>query len=57
MEHTREFYIEEFRKAAERHEYFLYRKKAEEMTLEELKDAYMTMQNYLSDMRVYGSLY
>lgn len=57
MEHTREFYIEEFHKAAERHEYFLYRKKAEEMTLEELKDAYMTMQNYLSDMRVYGSLY
>lgn len=35
----------------------LYHRNAEEMTLEELKDAYMTMQNYLSDMRVYGSLY
>ena len=49
----REYYIEEFRKARESGKYYLYGENPEEMTLEELQDAYITMQNYLSDARTH----
>ena len=45
----REFYIEKFKEAEERKTYFLYGLDPKTMTLEELKDKYMTMVNYLSD--------
>ncbi len=53
MSNDREYYIEEFRKAAENHTYYLYHQNPEEMSLEELQDAYMRMQNYLSDARTH----
>lgn len=53
MNNDREYYIEEFHKAAESNTYFLYGMNPEEMTLEELEDAYWTMQNYLSDARTH----
>lgn len=53
MNNDREYYIEEFRKAAENHTYYLYHQNLEEMSLEELQDAYMNMQNYLSDARTH----
>ena len=53
MTHDRDYFIEEFRKAREKGKYYLYGENPEEMTLEELKDAYMNMQNYLSDARTY----
>lgn len=53
MEEIREYYIEKFKAAAEKREYFLYGANAEEMTLEELKDEYANMQNYFSDARTH----
>ena len=53
MNEDREYYIEEFHKARESGKYYLYGKDPEKMTLEELKDAYMNMQNYLSDARTH----
>ncbi len=53
MNEDREYYIEEFRKARESRKYYLYGENPEKMTLEELKDAYMNMQNYLSDARTH----
>ena len=53
MSNDREYYIEEFRKAAENHIYYLYHQNPEEMTIEELQDVYMRMQNYLSDARTH----
>ena len=53
MSEDREYYIEEFRKARESKTYFLYGENPEEMTLEELKNAYIDMQNYLSDARTH----
>lgn len=53
MEESKEYYIEKFKAAEENHEYFLYRKNVEEMTIEELKDEYANMQNYLSDARTH----
>ncbi len=53
MTHDRDYFIEEFRKAREKGKYYLYGENPEEMTLEELKDAYMNMQNYLSDARTH----
>lgn len=53
MSNNREYYIEEFRRHAEIGDYFLYHRNPEEKTLEELKDAYIDMQNYLSDARTH----
>lgn len=53
MTDDREYYIEGFHKARESGKYYLYGENPEEMTLEELQDAYMTMQNYLSDARTH----
>ena len=53
MTDDREYYIEEFRKARESGKYYLYGENPDEMTLEELKDAYIDMQNYLSDARTH----
>ena len=53
MTYDREYDIEEFRKARESGKYYLYGKNPDEMTLEELKDAYIDMQNYLSDARTH----
>jgi hypothetical protein len=53
MNEDREYYIDEFRKARESGKYYLYGEDPEKMTLEELKDAYMNMQNYLSDARTH----
>ncbi len=53
MEESREYYIEKFKAAREKREYFLYSKNVEEMTLEDLKDEYANMQNYLSDARTH----
>ena len=55
MEESREYYIEKFKAAREKREYFLYSKNVEEMTLEELKDEYANMQNYLSDARTHDA--
>ena len=49
----REFYIEKFKEAEESKTYFLYGLDPKTMTLEELKDKYMTMVNYLSDTRTH----
>lgn len=53
MSDDREYYIEEFRKHAEKGDYYLYHRDPEKMTLDELKDAYIDMQNYLSDARTH----
>lgn len=51
----REYYINEFRIAREKKYYYLYGKDPEEMTLEQLKDAYSRMRNYLSDSSTHYS--
>ena len=53
MSEDREYYIEIFKKAKEKGTYYLYDKNPEKMTLEELKDSYMTMLNCLVDERTH----
>ena len=53
MSEDREYYIRLFKEEIEKGTYYLYGQNPEEMTLEQLQDAYMNMINYKVDARTH----